>query len=502
MIRRAAALALSFALPAVLAQSGSFSTLDLPQMGEPADRSLSPAEERRIGREIVGQLYSFNYIDEDPELTEYVARMGYRLASAANMGDWDLEFFVIADGRINAFALPGGFIGMNRGLLMAARSESEVAGVMGHELAHVSQRHIARTQEGTQAATLATWAAVLAAILAGSANPDVVIGALSVGQAINYQRQVNYTRAHELEADRIGIQTMARAGFDPNGMASFFTTLEQQSRLYGSGLPEFLRTHPLNTRRVAEARARAAEMPRVEVRDSLEFPLMQARARVRSHSRPGESLEYFGQLLRSGQDSLANRYGMALAQIRAGQAAAALETLTAALDEAPRQVNLLLALGEAQRMNREPEAALATLDRALSLYPRYAPAIFAKASLLIDQNRPEAARQILLSHEQSLGTQLPTYRLLAEAAQVRGDRAEAAFQMATFLTLRGDHGGALAQLDAGLRLANLGSQERARLQAKRDEVRAALPRNWRPPDGRRAGYESSGGAIPALTSQP
>jgi predicted Zn-dependent protease len=463
-----------------------FIPIDLPQMGEPADSALSPAEERRIGKEIVGQLYSFQYIDEDPELSAYVAQLGWRLASAANMGDTALDFLVIADGRINAFALPGGIIGMNRGLLIAAQSESEVAGVMGHELAHVSQRHIARTQEGTQAASLATWAAVLAAILAGSADSDVVIGALSLGQAINYQRQVNYTRSHELEADRIGIQTLARAGYDPHGMASFFSTLEQQSRLYGTGLPEFLRTHPLNTRRVAEARARAAEMPEVEVVDSLDFRLMQARARVLSLGRPGEGLDYFGQLLRAGQDTPAHRYGMALAQMRAGQAEAALETLAPAREAYPKNVHLMLAEGEALRLGNRPGDAAAVFDRALTLFPRYTPAIFAQASILLDLDRPGEARQVLLSHEQALGTQVQTYKLLAEAARAQGDLAESAFQMANYLFRRGDAGGALGQLDAGLRLSNLQGQERARLQAKREEVRASLPRNWRPPPAQRA----------------
>lgn len=482
-----AVIALPLALASLAQEPGRpVIPINLPQMGEPADSALSPAEERRIGQEIVGQLYSFRYIDEDPELSAYVSQLGWRLASAADMGSTPLNFFVIADGRINAFALPGGFIGMNRGLLIAAQSESEVAGVMGHELAHVSQRHIARTQEGTQAASLATWAAVLAAILAGSADSDVVIGALSLGQAINYQRQVNYTRAHELEADRIGIQTLAKAGYDPNGMASFFSTLEQQSRLYGTGLPEFLRTHPLNTRRVSEARARAAELPPVEVADSLDFRLMQARARVLSLGRPGEGLEYYGQLLRAGQDTPAHRYGMALSQMRSGQADLALETLAPVREAHPKNVHLMLAEGEALRLANRAGDAAAVLDQALALYPRYTPAIFARASILLDLDRPSEARQVLLSHEQALGTQIHTFKLLADAAKAQNDLAEASFQMANYLVRRGDAGGALGQLDAGLRLSGLESQERARLQAKRDEVRASLPRNWRPPPAQRS----------------
>ena len=474
------------ALPMGHAQNDLPATLiDLPQIGEPADNAMTPLEERKLGNEIVAQLYAYDYVDEDPELSDYVSQLGWKLAAASGRSIPNLQFFLIADNRINAFALPGGFVGMNRGLITAAQRESEVAGVMGHELAHVTQRHIARTQEGTQTATLATWAAVLAAIIAGSADPDLVIGALSLGQAINYQRQVNYTRAHELEADRIGIQTLARAGYDPNGMASFFGTLEQQARLYGSGLPEFLRTHPLNTTRVSEAKARAAEMPQIDYTDSVEFELMQARARVRSFSRPSQALEYYSQLLRAGHDTVAHRYGMALAQTRLGQPDAALETLDIALQQHPRQVNLLLARGDAQRQAHQVEASLATLDRALSLYPRYTPAIFAYADALMSNGHAAQARQILLAHEQSLGTQVQTYRLLADAARETGDLAEAAYQMGTYLAVRGDFGNALAQLDAGLRLSGIDEQARARLLAKRKEVREALPKNWRPPPEQR-----------------
>ncbi len=485
---------LAIGLPLVHAQNELPATLiDLPQIGEPADSAMSPMEERRLGNEIVSQLYAYDYIDEDAELTDYVARMGWRLAASSGVSTPDLRFFVIADDRINAFALPGGFIGMNRGLLLAAKRESEVAGVMGHELAHVTQRHIARTQEGTQTATLATWAAVLAAIIAGSADPDLVIGALSLGQAINYQRQVNYTRAHELEADRIGIQTLARAGYDPQGMASFFGTLEQQSRLYGSGLPEFLRTHPLNTTRVSEAKARASEMPQIDYEDSIEFGLMQARARVRSFSRPSQALAYYSQSLRAGQDTPANRYGMALAQVGLGQPEAALASLEAALVHHPRQVNLLLAQGAALRAAHQTEQGLAALDRTLGLYPRYTPAIFAYAEALIDADRAADARKILLAHEQSLGKHVQTYRMLAEAAEESGDFAEAAYQMGTYLAVRGDYGSALAQLDAGLRLKEIDAQSRARLAAKRKEVRDALPRNWRPPQAQR---RAVGGSAP------
>jgi beta-barrel assembly-enhancing protease len=347
-------------------------------------------------------------------------------------------------------------------------------------------RHIARSQEGNEAATLATWAAVLAAIIAGSANPDVVIGALSVGQALTYQRQVNYTRAHEQEADRIGIQTLASAGFDPEGMASFFVRLQQQSRLYGSGVPEILRTHPLNTSRIAEARARIAALPKVKREDPLDFGLMQARARVMAADNLSQAVEYFDAEIASGNDSVPHRYGLSYALLERGQYDEALAALEPALKRQPRQVNLNLLKGRIQLSLRQTDAALGTLERTLKLYPGHAPAIFAYADGLMLAGRPEEARQVLISHEQVLGTRLQTYSLLAQAARDMKQHGESAYQMGNYLFRRGDAGGALAQLDAGLRIADLSKQERARLLAKRQEIRDSLPQDWRPPTGERA----------------
>lgn len=456
------------------------SAIDLPNIGEPADNTLSPMQEKALGTRIMGQLYRGGYILEDPELTDYISTMGWKLAAHSATRAPELTFFVVDDARINAFAMPGGFIGFNSGLLIAADSESEVAGVMGHELAHVTQRHLARTAEDTEVANIATWLGVIAAIIAGSADPDVVIGALSLGQAMSYQRQVSYTRAHEHEADRIGIQTMANAGYDPQGMAGFFQKIGQQARLYGSGLPEILRTHPLTTNRIAEARARAAEMPAVEVKDPVEFGLMRARARVLSAERPSVAVSAFGANVAAGRDGDDNRYGLALALGETGQVARALEIADELGERHPNQANIQLLAGRLRMLSGDHDTGLAILERTLQRYPRYAPAILGYAEGLMTAGRPEEARQVLLAREQALGTQLQTFNLLAQAARESGNMAEASYQMANFLHRRGDAGLALAQLDAGLRLPDLEEKQRARLLAKRREVRDALPDNWRP----------------------
>lgn len=485
---------LAFLLPA-LALAGAMraaaepAAVDLPRIGEPADMALSPAEEQKIGARVTAQLYAYDYILEDPEVSEYVAGLTWRLVASAEADAPKLTVFVIRDPRINAFALPGGYMGVNAGLLTSVRNESELAGVIGHELAHITQRHIARTIEGTQASNLATWAAVLAAIIAASANPEVVIAALSVGQATTYQREVNFTRAHELEADRIGIRTMSRAQFDPDAVATFFVRLEQQSRLYGNQIPEFLRTHPVNTTRISEARMRAASLPKTRVKDPLEFSLMQARSRVLTSERPSEAADYFKGQLKARPGSTADLYGLAMCQVRLGEYAQAAATLKGPLETYPRQPNLAMLQGRIQLAQGDTAGALATLSRNLEHYPRYAPSILEHADTLITAGKPDEARQVLLSHEPSLGARMDTYRLLAYAARDAGQTIEAQYQMANYLFLRGDGPGAIAQLDAALRLSSLSSQERSKLRARRSEIADAskeqLQRAPRPqPDDR------------------
>lgn len=479
----AGVLAVSSSAPA---QETRMPEFDLPYLGEPADASMSPREEYAIGAEVTSQIFAEGFALEDPELTGYLWRVGWRIASHSATSPPPLTFFVVRDPRINAFALPGGFMGFNAGLLIAAETESELAGVMAHELAHVTQRHIARTIEGTKMADLATWAAVLAAIIAGSANPDVILGSLALGQAASLQRQINFTRNHELEADRIGIRTLTAAGYDPAGMASFFQRLEQQSRLYGDGMPEILRTHPVNTQRIAEARARAsASNSSKDAEEPLEFQLMRARARVLSAGRPSAALEHYSRRMDSGIEGPAEFYGTALAQHELGNFGRSNELLERALTMQPKQRNLLLLQARNAQGLRRTDEALAILEKALEEHPRYAPLVLAYADALMDADRSDLARQYLLDRFDTVKEHAESHQALARAARASNNPAELAYHSAAYSLRRGDAVSAIFHLDAGLRNASLTDKERARLTSFRQEVREALPDNWRPPRNRR-----------------
>lgn len=448
--------------------------LNLPDMGEPADVALSPADQTRLGDQIVGEMYQANYVVDDPQLQDYLSAIGWKLAYFGSATPPHFRFYPIADNGINAFALPGANIGVNVGTIVAAKDESELASVMAHEEGHVTQNHIARTANQSPVADIATWAAVLAAIIASRGSANAAIGGLMAGASINAQREISYTRGHEMEADRVGIRTLARAGYDPMAMADFFGRLQQQTRLYGN-IPQLLLDHPVNTTRIAEATERAAQYPPVHPPYSVDFDLMQARGRVLETDLPNEAVSYFADELHAGHDTPGNHYGYAMALQQTGENTQALAAMQPLLKRYPEQRNVLLLKAQLLFALQHTGPALKIDQQVLAANPHYSAAILQTADQLIQAGKPAAARAILISDSQSYGTNPDTYRLLSQAARAMKDPAEAAYQMANYLDNTGDALGALDQIDAGLRSASISPDDRARLRAKRDELIASIP---------------------------
>src|SRR5262245_42986661 len=279
-----ALLAILVALPpATLAQGAN----DLPDIGSPASSALSLDDEYRIGLQIVRQLRDEGQVIDDPEATEYLQGLGSRIvAQASGDSGQRFQFFFVRDDTINAFALPGGFIGVNYGLVLATRNEAQLAGVLAHEIAHVTQRHIARRVRSQGRQSIATMAAILASILIGAAtgSSDAAMGGISMAQGAAMQQQINFTRANENEADRVGMGFLAAAGFDPYGMPDFFETMGRRTSLQATNrnaLPEILQSHPVTTNRIAESRARAAQFKEVRpLPETISYSLTRERLRV------------------------------------------------------------------------------------------------------------------------------------------------------------------------------------------------------------------------------
>jgi predicted Zn-dependent protease len=356
---------------------------DLPTLGEAAADDLSPANERRLGESIMRQVVRDPQYLADPDATEYVNALGYQLVAASPARHIDFNFFVIRDPMINAFALPGGFIGLHTGLVLTAQSESELAAVVAHEIGHVEQRHIARMLARQKDATAIAIGALLLALLAARSNSssggDLTQAAILGGQAAAIQQQLNFSREAEREADRVGFQILVNAGFDARAMATFFGRLQQGMRLYESAAPSYLRTHPLTVERIGDIQTRVRETRVRQRADSTDFPLIRARLRVlQDPSVQGlrDSQEHFATQLsnRSAGSEAAAHYGLALASLRLGQHERAVQAAAAArrLVRAP-SATLDKLVSEtryaAAGSNEEREAALALARDATQRFP-------------------------------------------------------------------------------------------------------------------------------------
>ena len=374
------------ALSLVSSFTGPASASDLPDLGESARAELSPQMERRIGESIMNEirLREPSYVD-DPEINDYLGRLGRRLVEASANPTGDFHFFAIRDNSVNAFAMFGGFIGINTGTILTAQSESELAGVMAHEIAHVTQNHLARQIAREKQNTIPSLIAMAVGILAARSNTSVAGGAITSVQAALVQQQLAYTRDFEREADRMGYQSVEKAGFDVRGMGDFFERLQKAGRLYENNAPVYLRSHPLTVERISDMQNRAQESPYRQVVSSLDFHLIRAKLRAQSGT-AGEAVAEFEKLLQEKKfaSQAAAQYGLSLALLRARdiQGAQRASANLRALKEASPIVaglaaEISMAAGDlpgAQEVYRE---ALLRFPQAKSLVYGYAESLYA-----------------------------------------------------------------------------------------------------------------------------
>jgi predicted Zn-dependent protease len=293
----------------------------LPDLGGAGDSSISPQVERRLGESIMRDIRfrEPSYLD-DPELSEYLGNLGNRLTRVSGARQ-DFEFFVLRDPTINAFALPGGFVGVHTGLINSADTESELASVLSHEIAHVTQRHIARMFGQQQQMQMPLMVAIAAAILLGRSRPDLGSGAAAALQAGAVQTQLSYSRDYEREADRVGLQGLEAAGFDTRAMAVFFDKLQRSTRVNDDGtIPGYMRSHPVTTERIADVQNKAANYPYRQHVDSPEFYLVRAKLRADA-GEPRAAVAHFEGSVRDERyaSQAAARYGLTAALLRAGR---------------------------------------------------------------------------------------------------------------------------------------------------------------------------------------
>lgn len=452
----------------------------LPDMGGSAHQVFTDREEQDYARGLEQYLRNQGLLIEDPQIAEFFTDMGYRLASRSDEPQRNYRFVILRDRSVNAFAAPGGFIATHAGLVLAADRESEVAGVLAHEIAHVTQNHLARRVEDSQETSLpimlASMGLALAAGMAG-ADAEVGQGLIMSGTALAQQMQINYTRQNEYEADRIGIGMLNRAGYDPRGVADMFAKMNVLNRAYGEGPPEYLRTHPLSTTRIAEAKDRARDMPRPADADSLQFRLMQARLRVMVEPYPKDALQYFEARLDKSDDPHpeANQYGMAMAHIRDGAHDKAASLVESLLDKRPdSRIYKLLHSELLLAQNRVDQAINLLGDLHARFTGNHIIALhYAKALLHEnDSDRAQQAAEVLRSQLREHARDAQLHALYAKAADRAGQPIRAAEAVAEAYYLRGSLNEAIVQLERLSRRDDLDYYQRSRISARLSELRA------------------------------
>jgi len=439
----------------------------LPDFGSPADSILSKSREAQLGRGVMLQLRNAGAVVDDPQLTEYIGLLGARLASQANNGDFNFNFFVVEDNSINAFAMPGGYIGVNAGLILASDNESELAGVLAHEVSHVTQRHIARSIYDNQRMSMVSIASMLAAILL-SATTDMSgnagQGLMMAGQAAALQRQINFTRANEYEADRIGMNVLSAAGFDPNGMAGFFEKLSRRSSIASQYVPEMLRTHPVTSGRIGEARSRARTLPQTRNVDSTGYALAKARLQVLSAQTPEVAAARFE--LRADSEAPADRYGRALALSRIALNDDAERLFRGLVSDYPAVIAYRIGQAEALMASGLTDSAMAIYEEAEKLFPRNIPMTISYAEALISAGEPAKAHKLLLDLLNNVPPTPTQIQLIARAANAEGDISSALYYMSEYYISIGNLPLAINQIRMALESPDVNFVDQARYEAK------------------------------------
>jgi predicted Zn-dependent protease len=389
---------------------------ELPELGDIAQTVLTPLQEEAIAEEILREVATSNQVIQDPEINDYLQMLGTRLvANSPNKGQ-KFNFFVVEDPSINAFAMPGGVIGVHTGLILAANAESELASVLGHEIGHVTQHHLARMLASQKTDMFKNIGGIALALLLARANPQLAAGALTTATAFGVQNQLDYTRAYEREADRIGLQILESGGFDVRGMPAFFTTLQRGSRFAEGSAPSFLRTHPLTSERIADVANRVEQMPYRQVADSIEFQYVRAKLLANTGS-VQVAIDVFAQNIRDRRYSIeaVEHYGLAVAYMR-----------KFSLQQAEKEINWLRSHAPAHAMienlssrlyvaANKPQQAAKQYVSALQLFPDNRALIYGYAEHFLAIKQAENLLKLVEEKQDLYPDDAYLYDLMAKA---------------------------------------------------------------------------------------
>ncbi|MGE8096834.1 M48 family metalloprotease [Pseudomonas fluorescens] len=443
---------------------------DLPSLGDASSAIVSPQQEYQLGRAWLAMLRSQVSQLNDPLLKDYVETSVYKLVETSQVNDRRLEFILINSPQLNAFAAPGGIVGVNGGLFLNAQTESEYASVLAHELAHVSQRHFARGVEASQRMQIPMMAALLGGIIVAAAGAgDAGIAAIASTQAAAIQEQLRFSREKEQEADRIGMLNLEKAGYDPRSMPTMFERLMRQYR-FNAKPPEFLLTHPVTESRIADTRNRAEQFKPGGKEDSLTYQLIRARVQLFYEDSPGLAAKRFRAQLDENPKSDVARYGLAIAQIKGSLFNEARENLKQLLAKSPDEIIYNLAQVDLDIANNRLPDAQTRVDRMLVQYPRNYPLNQVRVDLLLKQNRPADAEKALEALLKNRPNDPDVWYMVAETRGLSGNIIGLHQARAEYFALIGDYRQAIQQLDFAKRRAGTNFPLSSRIDARQREL--------------------------------
>jgi beta-barrel assembly-enhancing protease len=472
-------------LPYLPSQSSQSLTTDLPSamntqlpdLSGPENTIATKQELYEVGYSAMMQMRDQHVLFDDPETSEYIQGIGQRLASQSTDGGGYFHYVLLQSDEINAEAVTGGWVFVFTGLITATHTESELAGVMAHETAHITQNHILRGIEDQKNATALSLAGMLAAILLGAlggGGGDAIEGGIIASQGLAEQHQIDFTRSEEEEADRVGIQYLAAAGFDPEGMGDFFERLERESSVQDGWVPAILENHPEDSDRIAEQRERAAQFPPTPNTSSPDYYLIRERVRVLTAPGDEDIQRIYAQKIAGGDHSLGTMYGDAVALIQDNKAPQAVPILKQLIAQHGELHDLYSTLGEAQAKSGDMQSALATFRLAMELFPHNVPVTIRYALALMADKKSAEAHDVLLDLFNNVDPTPDQIVLTARAASAAGDLADAYYYMGEFQIADGNLPLAAEQYQLALRSPHLTHVQRQRISARLREVRDYL----------------------------
>ncbi|CAG4885262.1 putative Beta-barrel assembly-enhancing protease [Georgfuchsia toluolica] len=458
----------------------------LPDLGESSQVELSPFAERSIGEAVMNdiRLHEPTYLD-DPEIAAYLNELGHRLTAQTEDAHQEFEFFVLHDATVNAFAMPGGYIGVHSGLILLTQSESELASVLAHEISHITQHHLARQLRPQAQSQMLAMLSMAAALIAARSRPDLAQGALMAGQGAAIQTQLSYSRDFEREADRIGIRLLERAGFDIYAMETFFGRMEKNTRLYEANAQSYLMTHPLTSDRMADMANRIQAHPYHQVVDSPAYWLVRAKLTAMEGT-PQEAITIFRTQIndRKFNSESAAHYGLALALSRNKNYKGAEDELLAARRNKMSSPMFETLAADLKLKQNDPAAALAILQAAQAKYPQSRAVVYQLLDTQIRNGRLPQALQLSSRELQSYTADPKLYEFQARTYAGMGKVMLEHRAQAEAYALYGQNVAAIEQLLLAQKAPDGDFYERSQVDARLRALRAIEAAKPRAEQGR------------------